>query len=144
MISIEQSILDQIVEHAKADFPNEACGYLAGNDGVITFSYHLTNTDHSPEHFSFDPTEQFQTLKDARSKDLQIMANYHSHPATPARPSVEDIRLAYDPEISYVIISLASEQADVRSFKIRNSIVEKEEIIVTSLPRSWRVKTPGR
>lgn len=129
MISIKQSVIDQIVEHEKTDFPNESCGYLAGNDGVITFSYQLTNTDHSPEHFSFDPSEQFQTVKDARSKGLQIMANYHSHPATPARPSVEDIRLAFDPEISYMIISLAGEQADVKSFKIRNSIVEKEEII---------------
>ncbi|MBA4411273.1 MAG: M67 family metallopeptidase [Bacteroidota bacterium] len=130
MISIKQSILDQIVAHACNDLPNEACGYLAGNDGVITHGYQLTNTDHSPEHFSFDPAEQFQTVRDARSKGLQIMANYHSHPGTPARPSVEDILLAYDPEISYLIISLANSQVDVKSFKIKDSIVEKEEIII--------------
>ena len=100
MIYIKQSVLDQIVSHAKHDLPTEACGYLAGNDGVITHGYQLTNTDHSPEHFSFDPAEQFQTVRDARDKGLQILANYHSHPETPARPSVEDIRLAYDPEIA--------------------------------------------
>ncbi len=130
MISIKQSVLDQIVAHARIDLPNEACGYLAGNDGVITLGYQLTNIDHSPEHFSFDPSEQFQTVRDARSKGLQIMANYHSHPETPARPSVEDIRLAYDPEICYLIISLANSQVDVRSFKIKDSIVEKEEIVI--------------
>jgi len=130
MISIKQSVLDQIVSHAKHDLSNEACGYLAGNDGVITHGYQLTNIDHSPEHFSVDPAEQFQTVRDARSKGLQIMANYHSHPETPARPSVEDILLAYDPEISYLIISLANNQVDVKSFNIKDSIVEKEEIII--------------
>ncbi len=130
MISIKQSIIDQIVAHARNELPNEACGYLAGDDGVVTHSYQLTNIDHSPEHFSFDPAEQFQTVRDARNKGLQIVANYHSHPATPARPSVEDIRLAYDPGISYLIISLASNQSDVKSFRIKDSIVEKEEIII--------------
>ncbi|MCL4482078.1 MAG: M67 family metallopeptidase [Bacteroidetes bacterium] len=130
MISIKQSIIDQIVAHARHELPNEACGYLAGDDGVVTHSYQLTNIDHSPEHFSFDPAEQFQTVRDARNKGLQIVANYHSHPATPARPSVEDIRLAYDPGISYLIISLASNQSDVKSFRIKDSIVEKEEIII--------------
>ncbi len=130
MITIQQSVIDQIVAHASIELPNEACGYLAGNDGVITHGYRLTNIDHSSEHFSFDPTEQFQAVKDARSKGLQILANYHSHPETPARPSVEDIRLAYDPEISYIIISLANSQVDVKSFKIKDSIVEKEEIVI--------------
>lgn len=130
MISIKQSVIDQIVAHATNDLPNEACGYLAGNEGVVTHSYQLTNIDHSPEHFSFDPAEQFQTVRDARSKGLQIMANYHSHPESPARPSFEDILLAYDPEISYLIISLANSQVDVKSFKIKDSIVEKEEILI--------------
>ncbi len=55
MISIKRDVLEKIVSHAKADLPNEACGYLAGNDNAITLSYQLTNIDHSPEHFSFDP-----------------------------------------------------------------------------------------
>lgn len=131
MIFIKQSILDQIVAHAKNDLPNEACGYLAGNDDVISLGYPMTNIDNSRDHFSFDPSEQFQTVKDARSKGLQILANYHSHPETPARPSEEDIKLAYDPEISYIIISLANGQVDVKSFKIMNSIVLKEDITIT-------------
>jgi proteasome lid subunit RPN8/RPN11 len=58
------------------------------------------------------------------------LANYHSHPETPARPSDEDIRLVYDPNISYVIVSLAAGQTDVKSFRIQNGVVEKEEIEV--------------
>ncbi len=130
MIRIKKEILASIISHARKDLPNEACGYLAGSEGIINKSYELTNIDHSHEHFSFDPAEQFKTLKEARNHGLQILANYHSHPVTPARPSVEDIRLAYDPNISYVIVSLALPQPEVKSFRIVNGIVEKEEIFL--------------
>ena len=128
MISIKRDVYDQIVAHAKADLPNEACGYLAGLDGVVTLGYQLTNIDHSPEHFSFDPAEQFKTVKDARSKGLQILANYHSHPETPSRPSQEDIRLAFDPNILYFIISLAQQEPVVKAFQIINGTVTIEEL----------------
>ena len=130
MIAIKRDVLNQIIAHAKGELPNEACGYLAGSDGAVTLGYPLTNVDHSPEHFSFDPAEQFKTVKDARNKGLQILANYHSHPETPSRPSQEDIRLAFDPDISYVIISLALPEANVKSFRIVNGQVEKEDIEV--------------
>jgi len=128
MISISQEVLDQIIDHAKKDLPNEACGYLAGNEGIITKVYQLTNIDHSPEHFSFDPAEQFSAVKEARKNGLQIIANYHSHPTTPSRPSVEDIRLAYDPDISYVIISLAENVPVVKSFRILEGVAANEEL----------------
>ena len=131
MISIKKDALDKIIAHAKKDLPNEACGYLAGNDDVLLLSYQLTNVDHSPEHFSFDPSEQFQAVKDARNKELQILANYHSHPVTPARPSQEDIRLAYDPEIRYIIISLAEAEPVIRAFRIINGSATNEDLIIT-------------
>ena len=131
MISIKKDVLDQIIAHAKKDLPNEACGYLAGSDGEVTYSYQLTNVDHSPEHFSFDPSEQFKAVKDARNKGLQILANYHSHPETPSRPSQEDIRLAYDPEIGYVIISLSAAEPVVKSFRISNGSATNEDLMIT-------------
>lgn len=128
MLRVSKNIIDQIISHAKADLPNEACGYLAGSNGLVSLAYQLTNIDHSPEHFSFDPAEQFKAVKDARNKGLQILANYHSHPSSPARPSTEDIRLAYDPSISYVIVSLEASEPVVKSFKIVDGGVEHEEI----------------
>lgn len=128
MIAITQDVLTGIINHAKHDLPNEACGYLSGKDGMITNSYAMTNVDRSPEHFSFDPAEQFSVMKKARKEGLEILANYHSHPQTPARPSVEDIRLAYDPDILYFIISLAVQAPEVKAFKIINGIVNKIDI----------------
>jgi len=132
-MKLEKNIRDQIISHAKKGLPLEVCGYLAGKDGVINKHYELTNIDQSKEHFSFDPKEQFAAIKDARTNDLEVYAVYHSHPATPARPSQEDIRLAYDPSISYVIVSLADGGEDVKSFKIKDSAVEPEDIeIITN------------
>jgi proteasome lid subunit RPN8/RPN11 len=127
-MKIKRNIISQIIEHAKRDAPVEACGYLAAKDGIVSRYYDLTNIDHSQEHFSFDPKEQFAVVKDARAKGYEVCAVYHSHPATPARPSVEDIKLAYDPGISYVIVSLAGGKEDVKSFKIAGGKAEREDL----------------
>lgn len=125
---IKKEIIDNIVAHAKSGVPIEMCGYLASQDGVVTKHYELKNVDNSEDHFTFDPKEQFDTIKDARNNGLEVCAVYHSHPVTPARPSAEDIKLAYDPNISYVIVSLANGGSDVKSFKIKDKQVSPENI----------------
>jgi len=127
-MKIKKNIIDKIIAHAQKGAPIEVCGYLASQNGVINRHFELTNIDESEEHFSFDPKEQFVAVKAAREEGLDLGAVYHSHPATPARPSQEDIRLAYDPQISYVIVSLADGQADVKSFKIKDGQVTPEDI----------------
>lgn len=128
MIQIKQQIVDQIIAHAKQVYAIEACGYLAGTGDTITQSYELRNIDNSEEHFSFDPAEQFSVVRKARNAGLEILANYHSHPKSPARPSEEDIRIAYDPGILYFIISLSDKTPQIKAFKIQQSKVEEETI----------------
>jgi [CysO sulfur-carrier protein]-S-L-cysteine hydrolase len=130
MLRIEKRIVQNIALHARRELPIEACGYLAGIDGTVTVHYEMTNTDASAEHFSFNVQEQFAVLKAVRSEGLKILAVYHSHPATPSRPSDEDIALAHDPDVSYVIISLAGSSEDIRSFRIVNGNVEHEVLEV--------------
>ena len=126
MIRIPREIVDEIVKQAKAELPNEACGLLAGKGIDAQWRFALTNADASPEHFSFLPAEQFQVLRSARAEGLDILANYHSHPATPARPSQEDIRLAFDPNILYVIVSLADITPVVKAYRIISGVVEQK------------------
>ena len=133
-MQILESILKAIVQHAKGELPCEACGYLAGKDGVVAGHYPLTNIDQAVDHFAMAPQEQFAALKAMRSGGMTLMAVYHSHPASPARPSVEDIRLAFDPEVSYVIISLATEETVVKAFRIRQGEVTPEEITILAEP----------
>ena len=127
-ILINQQVINAIIDHAKREMPCEACGYLAAQNGSIIKHYELTNLDKADDHFSMDPREQFAAIKDMRNHDLKLVAVYHSHPETPARPSEEDIRLAYDPDISYVIVSLAEPEATIKSFEIRQGNVTPEEI----------------
>ena len=138
MLRISQQIINELFDHAKKGLPEEVCGYLAGTGREVARQFRLTNIDHSNEHFSFDPGEQFQVVREARNAGLEILANYHSHPETPARPSQEDIRLAFDPNISYVIVSLSTEIPDIKSFRIQNGEVEKEEIQVLYRPMPMR------
>lgn len=127
-MKITKEIVERLVSHAKKEAPVEACGYLAAQDGTIVAAYELTNTDRSQEHFSFSPEEQFTTMRDARAKGLEICVVYHSHPATPARPSAEDIALAYDPKILYVIVSLAGGREEIKAFKIIDQKVTPETL----------------
>lgn len=121
-----------IVTHAKAGLPNEICGLIAGHieEEIRTVAkvYLLENTDQSPAHFSLDPKQQLVAIKDMRSLGLVPLGNFHSHPATPSRPSAEDIRLAYDKSASYLILSLAGEEPVLRSFHIEDGTVSVEEL----------------
>jgi [CysO sulfur-carrier protein]-S-L-cysteine hydrolase len=128
MIRVPQHIINAIFEQAYNELPNETCGLLAGTSNEVVKHFPMTNIDHSPEHFSFDPAEQFKVLREARAEGLQIIANYHSHPETPARPSEEDILLAYDPNILYFIASLATEIPVLKAFRIQNGKVTEEII----------------
>ena len=128
---IPQTVIREMINQAQQDAPIETCGYLLGTSGadgdVVTENYWMENIDHSEEHFSFAPKDQFAALKYARSKGLKILANWHSHPASPSRPSQEDLRLANDPTIRYAILSL-HEGIHLNSFKILNGeVINKEQ-----------------
>lgn len=131
-MKIESSVIGAIIEHARRELPHEACGYLAADGERVCRHYELTNTDRAADHFSMDPAEQFAAIGDMRSRNLRPVAVYHSHPETPARPSAEDIRLAFDPDISYVIVSMAGPEPVTRAFRIRAGQVDAEEIEIIS------------
>ena len=131
-MKIPQDIIEELISQARQDAPNETCGYLLGtengdSEAEVTENYWMENIDHSPEHFSFSPKDQFAALRYAREKGLKILANWHSHPASPSRPSQEDLRLANDPTIRYAILSLLDGKPSLNSFKILNGeVVDKE------------------
>ena len=126
-IEIPKDIIQAIYEQGEKEAPIEACGYLGGKDGKVTSRYPMYNVDQDPEHFSMDPREQFKVLKEARAVGESLIAVYHTHPASPARPSEEDLRLANDPTISYIIASL-HEGHSIKSFRI---LKEPEIKVVT-------------
>ena len=129
MLRMPRYIGDAIIAHASEGFPLEVCGILGGNDGVVSSFFRMTNTDRSNEHFMMEPGEQFAVMKELRAKGLELLAIYHSHPESPARPSTEDIRLALTPDVSHVIVSLMEPDKPVlKSFRIIAGRVEPEKV----------------
>lgn len=129
-IKIPSDIYQALIAHARALAPIESCGYLSGQDNQVAKFYPMTNIDNSPEHFTFDPKEQFSVLKEARREGKGLLAVYHSHPASPARLSQEDIRLFNDPNTVYIIVSLMQGVEDMKAFKV---IKTGEEVLVQSV-----------
>ncbi len=112
-MKIPQNIIEELIEQAEKDAPDESCGYLLGIGDEVTENYWMENIDHSSEHFSFAPKDQFAALRYVRDKGLKILANWHS--------------LANDPSIRYAILSLLDGEPKLNSFKILNGeVVDKE------------------
>ena len=134
VVTIKKSDFDNITAYAKQSLPHEACGLVAGRKKeniIIEKVYYLTNTDHSREHFSMDPKEQLQAVKDMRANEMAFLGNWHSHPETPSRPSKEDIRLAYDEKAAYLILSLEDPlQPVLNSFHIIRGEAQKDELYI--------------
>ena len=120
-VLLEQEDYEKMIAYAEKQAPIEACGLLGGRiEGdvkIIKKVFYLTNTDHSPEHFSLAPQEQFAVVRELRAEGWVLLGNWHSHPASPSRPSEEDKRLAFDPRASYLILSLAAEKPVLHSFR---------------------------
>ena len=136
IIRIDNKLYDELTAYARNHFPEEACGLIAGieedSDRLIKKVYYLENVDHATDHFTLDPKDQMEAIKDMRSLGLKPLGNWHSHPESPSRPSEEDIRLAYDSKANYMILSLMSKEAVFNSFHIEKGEVTKEDLRIIS------------
>lgn len=131
MLTIPKPIHDEMVALARTAAPLEACGILSGIDGYVQTHHPMTNADASAEHYSLIPEEQFAVAKAIRNAGETLLAVWHSHPATPARPSGEDIRLAVAPGVLHVILSVAGSKPEMRAFLIDDGKAEAAPITIT-------------
>ena len=72
MLKIKKDFFEQIVGHCKQEFPNEACGLLAGKNGEVAKAYEAINVDKSPESFLMDTKEQLKIIEEILSKMLGL------------------------------------------------------------------------
>ena len=133
MLTIPQDLYDQIVAHARADHPDEACGVLAGPAGSDRPERFIpmTNAARSPTFYEFDSTEQFRVWQEMEERDEEPVVIYHSHTATEAYPSRTDITLASEPSAHYVLVSTREPTvAEFRSYRIVDGRVTEEPVTV--------------
>ena len=133
MITVPKRIYDAMIEHAKKGYPNEACGILAGpSQGAVSEFFPMRNVDEAAISYFMDPKEQLNVFKQMRRQGVEMRGIFHSHVASEASPSQKDVRLAFYPEVSYLIVSLSDMKKPVlRSFRIEEEKVTEEEIKIT-------------
>jgi proteasome lid subunit RPN8/RPN11 len=119
-----------IVEHARAGYPNEACGLIIGSAAAAGGGRALRflptrNAAASPFRYEIDSAELLAATLEADANDEEIWGIVHSHTHTPARPSPTDIGLAFYPDALYLLVSLSASEAnpdtsepDVRAWRI--------------------------
>jgi len=133
-LDIPQRIYTRLLRQALREAPLEACGILSGRDRCVHGHYEMTNADQSREHYSMVPQEQFRAIKTIRAEEQELLAIYHSHPDTAARPSQEDIRLALTPDVIYVIVSLQKPETPVvKGFLIEDATVTEVPVQITGV-----------
>ncbi|MCP2178724.1 Mov34/MPN/PAD-1 family protein [Williamsia maris] len=133
MLSIRRDLIDQMIAHARADHPDEACGIVAGPEGsdrperVVA----MINAERSPTFYRFDSGEQLRVWRAMENADEEPVVVYHSHTATEPYPSRTDISYASEPNAHYVLISTRDpDHTEVRSYRIVDGLVDDEDIVI--------------
>ena len=115
---IRDEALEAVIAHARAAQPAECCGMLLGTGHSIDEAVRANNTAVSSTRFLIDPKDHIQARRDARSRGLEVIGFYHSHPHSSARPSPTDVAEATYLEAVYLIVSLEGGGATVGLFRI--------------------------
>ncbi|HWC34845.1 MAG TPA: M67 family metallopeptidase [Mycobacteriales bacterium] len=131
MLRIRRDLHDAIVDHARRDHPDEACGIIAGPAGSDRPERFVAmqNAERSPTFYRFDSMEQLRVWREMDDRDEEPVVIYHSHTATEAYPSRTDIGLAAEPSAHYVLVSTREpDTTEFRSFRIVDGAVEEEPV----------------
>ena len=129
-MKLSRALYDQMVDHARAEAPNECCGMVATSNGEAIKVYPAVNAAASPLRYEIDGAEQYRIQMDIDDAGHDLGAIYHSHTRSKPYPSQTDINLAFYPEALYVIVGLAGEAAEVRGYTIRDGTVAEAELVV--------------
>jgi proteasome lid subunit RPN8/RPN11 len=137
VLRITGGLVDDIVAHARADHPDEACGIVAGPAGSDTPERFvpMLNAARSPTFYEFDSAELLALYRELDDRDEEPVVIYHSHTATEAYPSRTDIAYANEPGAHYVLVSTrecgsGEGPVEFRSFRIIDGQVSEEAVEV--------------
>ena len=131
MIRIPKPIYIAMIEHARKESPLECCGILGGKEKTVEKAFELQNVEGSSIRYLMSPQEQLRVFEEMEKESMEMIAIYHSHPRTIPFPSETDVKLAFYPEVSSIIISLKEEKSPmVKAFRIGKEAIYLEELEV--------------
>jgi [CysO sulfur-carrier protein]-S-L-cysteine hydrolase len=132
MLEIDRGFFDEMVQHGLAVFPNEACGLLAGKEGRPVKFFAMTNQDASPVSYRLDPKEQLKVFTEIDDEGWDLLGIFHTHTHSEAYPSETDLKQAFYPEATYLVMSLSDRSnPELRGFTIRDGAIAEREVRIT-------------
>lgn len=123
-------LIEQIVDHARRDAPNECCGLVGVRDGVAYVVVETANSEASPFRFNIEGRDLFNAIRRFEDDGGDLGAVYHSHTRSEPYPSQTDITFAAGwPGIEWIIVGLAGDgEPDVCSYTIEGGTVSQVEV----------------
>ena len=142
--SIPATIVQSMIDHARAGLPNEACGLVVSDRpaaaGGRALRFEATrNAAASPYRYEIHPDDLYRLTVATDDADQVFWGIVHSHTHTPAVPSPTDVGLAFYPDALYILVSLADDEADaatgtpsVRAWRIVDGVSHEVELDVVT------------
>ena len=122
MIRVHPGPWKEMVEHARATYPNECCGAMLGatenGKKVVRVGVPLENAfdGSQAERYELRNEDLLVADTEARKRGLELIGIYHSHPDCDAYFSETDLKNSC-PWYSFVVISIKNGMFDhARSF----------------------------
>lgn len=115
--AIPATMVQALIDHARAGTPNEACGLIVGDraaaDGGRALRFEPTrNEAASPYLYEIHPDDLYRLTVATDDADEVFWGIVHSHTHTPAVPSPTDLGQAFYPDALYILVSLAESETD--------------------------------
>lgn len=124
-----------IADHARAAYPNEACGLISGSDGRVTHITPIDNVAATPQtHFEMHPQQQIAEMKRIIKAGEDLIAIYHSHPKTDPVPSQTDVHYAAYPEAITLIVSLQRATPRFQAWYLRHEACNPVTVHIGATP----------
>lgn len=126
---IAPDLLEQIVDHARRDAPNECCGLIAVRDGRAVSVHAAENTAASPFRFEVDGQELLALIDEIESVGATLGAIYHSHTRSDPYPSQTDVNFAaLWPGVEWLIVGTNGSEPAVRSYLIDDGAITEVDV----------------
>lgn len=154
-LTLDRAALDDMFAHARAELPDECCGAVVtqnGKDRVLRFTniqnrLHEENPAENPRTaamaYAPEPKELFAAIRAGEEPGARLAVFYHSHAINGSYFSGEDRARAMFgdepsyPDVSYVVLSDARIEGEVRAFRW-------DEAAQDFIEQPLEVRAPGR
>lgn len=126
-IVLTTDLQKRLFTHLEASYPNEGGGFLLGTaqgeDIIITDTIPVDNVfaeEEQHHRYAMTPQDWIRLEDQAEARGLTLTGYYHSHPDSPAIPSIYDRDHAL-PNFVYLITSvIAAKAVDLRGWSLRD------------------------